>query len=88
MQRFTEHMSKVLAAASVNGAEAIIESVKASEREGANRIECLHTAKEQLLEWLGDIDRALAIETGAKPTNTPTVSRIHAAAKAAGEKLT
>lgn len=81
MSRFTKHMSKVLSAASVNGADAIVECVKADEREGAARIECLHSAKEQLLEWLTDIDRALAIETAAKPTNTPTISRIKAVAE-------
>jgi hypothetical protein len=78
MPRYTLHMSKVLAAASVNGGDAIAASVIASERIGAARIECLHTAKEQLLQWLVDIDRALAIETAAKPTNAPTINRIRA----------
>lgn len=62
MKTFTPTMSTALAAATVNGTEAMVCVVKASERAGVERLECLHEAKENLLEWLRDVDAAITDE--------------------------
>lgn len=65
MRHFTQHMSVVVAAATVNGMEAIANCIKAYERTGEARRECLHEAKSDLLTWLSDIDRAIGAEIAA-----------------------
>lgn len=79
MTRFRQHMSKVVAAATVNGMEAITEIIRASERDGSACLESLHTAKEDLLDLLTDLDAAIATEIAARPTATPTIKRIRMA---------
>lgn len=81
MTGFSEHMSKVSTAAMVNGAEAIAECVKAFEREAEARLAALYEAQNHLMEWLGDVQAAIAIEIGKQPEAAPTVERIRQAGR-------
>lgn len=61
--RFSHTMSQLLAAATVNGTEAIVSCVKANERDGEDRLECLMEAKGDLEAFLADLNRAIAVES-------------------------
>lgn len=63
MHRFSPLMSTVVAAATVNGMEAIANCIKAYERTGADRLECLREARDDLDQWFADIDAAIAAES-------------------------
>ena len=67
MPRFSHHMSNVSAAATVHGMSAIENCIRAYERNGADRLECLQEAKADLLTWMTDIDRAIGAETATHP---------------------
>lgn len=67
MPRFSQHMCSVSAAATVHGMSAIEACIKAYERTGEARLECLQETKADLLTWMADIDRAIGAETATHP---------------------
>lgn len=77
----SEHTRKVYVAACAHGAEAIAESARAHDRDGADCLECLYDVQSRLMEWLGDVQAAIAVEIGKEPTASPTIERIRQAGR-------
>lgn len=67
MNRFSPTMSTLVAAATVNGTEAMTNCVKAYERSGEARMECLREAKTDLETWLADLNKAIEAEAARVP---------------------
>lgn len=61
--RFNQALSTVTAAATVNGMEAIASCIKAYERTGESRLECLQDALADLETWRADIEAAITATT-------------------------
>ena len=64
---FSPVMSTLVAAASVNGMEAIANCIKAYERSGESRMECLTEARRDLREWMADLEKAIEAEAAKVP---------------------
>ena len=67
MRRFSPIMSTLVAAATVNGMEAIANCIKAQERVGSDRMECLQEVKGDLETWLADLNKAIEAERAKVP---------------------
>lgn len=62
MIRFSPVLSTLVAAATVNGMEAIANCIKAQERDGEARMECLQEVKTDLEAWMADLNKAIEAE--------------------------